>query len=59
MQTSGPVVLKVVGISPLGVILRSKRANKTKWTIGGQNNKKGAKTLNYSSVPYYYDVLLS
>jgi len=52
-----PVVLKVGRIAPLGAILRSKE------TIRRQNNTKGTKTLNHSSIieltSHYYDLLLS
>jgi len=41
------VFLKVGGIAPLGAILRGKGAEKIKGAIGGKNNAKGAKMLNY------------
>jgi len=40
------VFLKVGEITPLGAILMSKGAKKTKGAIGGRNNTKRAKMLN-------------
>jgi len=37
MASIKPMVLKVGGFAPLGMVLRSKGANKTQWAIGGKN----------------------
>jgi len=46
-QTIRSVFLKLGGIAPLGSILMGKEEKKSKGSIGGQKNTKGAKMLNH------------